>query len=202
MFLPVRWGRIGIVWPERIEAEDDSDDSEIEEYALRLVSKNLLVPPEFLATDGRIAANQSCSRRTLWDMHRSPGAYLYHPRDYHTATNWRTVARPWSVRSTCGRASPIPTSPSPGPAGGNSSPRLNSGMPPPRPGRTPWWRHGVQPSLDLCPRCTLPLVRHAGMSFCVRPVGRGRIICGEERDVTRPTKRRGGCNGLRGCTRA
>ncbi|KAJ7238750.1 hypothetical protein B0H12DRAFT_89040 [Mycena haematopus] len=38
--------------------------------AVRFVSKN--IDPKFLATDGRVAANEPYSRRTFWDMYRPP----------------------------------------------------------------------------------------------------------------------------------
>ncbi|KAJ7106928.1 hypothetical protein C8R44DRAFT_941371 [Mycena epipterygia] len=65
------WNRI-----EKIEAGDDED----EESAVRLVSK--ITYPKFVAKDGRIAANQPYSQRTLWDMCRPPGTYLYQSRDF------------------------------------------------------------------------------------------------------------------------
>ncbi|KAJ7262873.1 hypothetical protein C8J57DRAFT_1334049 [Mycena rebaudengoi] len=64
-------------WNRIQKLEGDEDD----ESAVRPVSK-MNIPQEFFATDGRAAANQPYSRRTLLDMCRPPGTYLYQSRDY------------------------------------------------------------------------------------------------------------------------
>ncbi|KAJ7660430.1 hypothetical protein B0H17DRAFT_1095352 [Mycena rosella] len=76
------WNRI-----EKIQADGDEDD----ETAVPSLSKN--PDPKFLATDGRVATNQPCAQRTLWDMRRPPVSPPGSRRE-HTCTSRASFRSP------------------------------------------------------------------------------------------------------------